>query len=495
MKLSVSALALLATMAGASAALAQDITIGLQDDPDLLDPDRSRTFVGKVVFQSMCDTLVDVDADLKYVPELATRWDLSDDQKDLTFHLRDGVTFQDGTPFNAEAVKANFDRSMTLEGSLRKAELISVDNVEVIDPLTVTLHLKAPDSTLMSQLTGQPGMMLSPTAFAKDDFAQNPVCVGPYKFQERVQNDKIVLEKDPTYYDADHFHFDTVTYMPVPDATVRLANLRSGAFQLIERVAPSDVASVKNDPELGFATVPSLGWRGLEINLNGNSPMAKDVRVREAFDWAIDRDVINQVAGQGLLQPDFQPFSPLHFAYDDSRSHPRDVEKAKALLKEAGYEHPTVEIIYGNNTLMQQVMELIQAMAGEAGFDVKLKASEFSALQAALADGNFDIGQAGWAGRVDPDGNFSNFALCDSSLNDTGYCSPEVDALFAKARETSDEAERKEYYKQFMDIMMQERPYIFLYNELWAYAYSDKLEGFVPYSDGVIRLKDVSLAQ
>ncbi len=217
------------------------------------------------------------------MPELATSWDLSDNQKDLTFHLREGVTFQDGTPFDAAAVKANFDRSMTLPDSLRKAELISVDSVEVIDPLTVTLHLKSPDSTLMSQLTGQPGMMMSPTAFAKDNFSQHPVCVGPHKFKERVQNDKIVLEKDPTYYDAAHFHFDTVTYMPVPDATVRLANLRSGAsFQLIERVAPSDAASVKNDQSLGFATVPSLGWRGLEINLKGDSAIAKDVR--EAFD-------------------------------------------------------------------------------------------------------------------------------------------------------------------------------------------------------------------
>ncbi len=205
--------------------------------------------------------------------------------------------------------------------------------------------------------------------------------------------------------------------------------------------------------------------------------------------------MINQVAGQGLLQPDFQPFSPLHFAYNESRAHPRDAKKAKKLLKEAGYEHPTVEIIYANNTLMQQVMELIQAMTSKADFNVKLKVSEFSALQAALADGNFDIGQAGWAGRVDPDGNFSNFALCDSSLNDTGYCSKEVDALFAKARETSDEAKRKEYYTQFMDVMMQERPYIFLYNELWSYAYSGKLQGFVPYSDGVMRLKDVSLAR
>lgn len=494
MKRTASVVAFAAAMVS-QAALAQDLTIGLQDDPDIMDPDRSRTFVGKVVFQSMCDTLVDINSDLEYVPELATSWDLSDDQKDLTFHLREGVTFQDGTKFDAEAVKANFVRSMTLEDSLRKSELISIDSVEVIDPLTVTLHLKAPDSTLMSQLTGQPGMMLSPTAFNAGDFSQNPVCVGAFKFKSRVQNDRIVLEKDPTYYNADHYHFDTVTFLPIPDATVRLANLRSGTFQLIERVAPSDIETVKSASDVELATVPSLGWRGLEINLKGDSPMAKDVRVREAFDLAIDRDIINMVAGQGLLQPDFQPFSPLHFAYDETRSHPRDVEKAKELLKEAGYEHPAFELIYANNTLMQQVMELIQAMAGEAGFDISLRASEFSALQAALSEGNFDVGQAGWAGRVDPDGNFSNFALCDSSLNDTGYCSEETDAYFAKARQTSDEAERKEYYKKFMDGMMKVRPYVFLYNELWAYAHSAKLENFVPYSDGVIRLQDVSLAE
>lgn len=494
MKLRASALAMALALA-AQPVLAADLTIGLQDDPDIMDPDRSRTFVGKVVFQSMCDTLVDVNANLDYVPELATSWELSEDGKDLTFHLREGVTFQDGTPFDAEAVKANFVRSMTLEDSLRKSELISIDSVEVIDTATVVLHLKAPDSTLMSQLTGQPGMMLSPTAFNGGDFSQNPVCVGPYKFRERVQNDRIVMDKDPDYYDADRFHFDTVTYQPVPDATVRLANLQSGMFQLIERVAPSDVAGLEGSDSAVLATVPSLGWRGLEINLKGDSPMAKDARVREAFDLSIDRDIINMVAGQGLLTPNFQPWSPLHFAHDDKQDHPRDIEKAKALLKEAGYEHPSFELIYGNSTLMQQVMELIQAMASEAGFDISLRATEFSALQAALSAGNFDVGQAGWAGRVDPDGNFSNFALCDSSLNDTGYCSAETDALFAKAREASDQAARKQYYDDFMAGMMEVRPYVFLYTEQWAYAHAPKLEGFVPYADGVIRLADVSLAE
>ncbi|ADO43089.1 ABC transporter substrate-binding protein [Ketogulonicigenium vulgare] len=481
----------------AGAAQAQSISIGLLSDPDLLDPDRSRTFVGKVVFQSMCDTLVDVDADLNYVPELATAWSLDESETALTFNLREGVVFHDGTPFNAAAVAANFERSLTLPDSLRRTELASVESVEVVDDLTVILHLKAPDSTLMSQLTGQPGMMKSPTAFNNgSDFAQNPVCAGPYVFDSRVQNDRITLTRFADYYEPERYHFDSVTYLPVPDSTVRLANLRSGALQIIERVDPSDLDSMRSDSNVALAEAPSLGWRGLEVNLNADTPMANDLRVRQAFDLAIDRDIINQVLGHGVLTPNRQPFAPMHFAYDpEIRADGRDVERARALLTEAGYDRVPVELLFANNTLAQSLMEMIQAMAGEAGFDVSLRATEFSAMQAALAEGNYEVGQAGWAGRVDPDGNFANFIYCDGSLNDTGFCSPEVDRLWTAAKETSDVAARTALYSEAMALVNAEMPYVFLYTEGYSYGLDAALTGFIPHPDGVVRLQDVSFTQ
>jgi peptide/nickel transport system substrate-binding protein len=491
-------LVLAATMAllTAGTAVAADLRIGLQDDVDILDPTRSRTFVGKIIFASMCDTLVDVNANLEYVPRLATKWAWSDGEKTLTMTLRDGVKFQDGTDFNAEAVKANIERSLTLEGSLRKSELSSIQSVEAPNATTAVLRLKAPDSTLLSQLTSQGGIMLSPTAFAKPDFAKAPVCSGPFKFVQRIQNDRVVLEKFADYWNKAEYHFDRVIFQPIPDATVRLTNLRSGGLDIIERVAPTDFDEVKGDSKVKLETTPGLGYQAIQINIaHGagaqNSLLAKDKRLRQAFNLAIDRDVINEVVGAGALMPATQAFAPASFAYDEKFNFKHDVEKAKALVKAAGYDRVPVELTFGNNTTSQQVFELVQAMVAEAGFDVTLRASEFAAMQAAMKEGNFQAAQGGWAGRVDPDGNISHYVLCKAGLNDSGICNPEIDRLLGEAKRTNDTAKRKALYDQFQVIMQDEVPAIFLYYQPWPYGINAKLQGFHADADGMIRLAGV----
>jgi len=180
---------------------AADLRIGLQDDPDTLDPDQGRTFVGRIVFAAMCDKLVDITPELKIIPALATGWKWSDDGKALSMDLRQGVTFQDGEKFDAEAVKYNIERSQTLPESRRKSEVKSIASVEVNGPYSVTFHLKAPDATLLAQLADRAGMMVAPEVAKKegDKFRLNTSCVGPYKFQSRAAQDKIVLVKDPNY--------------------------------------------------------------------------------------------------------------------------------------------------------------------------------------------------------------------------------------------------------------------------------------------------------
>ncbi|WP_018897733.1 ABC transporter substrate-binding protein [Rhizobium sp. 2MFCol3.1] len=487
------------SLVAAGSSLAADLRIGLQDDVDILDPMRSRTFVGKIISTSMCDTLIDVNEKLEYVPRLATKWDWSDGEKMLTMTLRPNVKFQDGTDFNAAAVKANIERSLTAEGSLRRSELASIASVDAPDATTVVFHLKAPDSTLLSQMTSQGGIMLSPTAFAKADFAKAPVCSGPFKFAERVQNDRVVLEKFADYWDKDNYHFDRVIFQPIPDATVRLANLRSGGFDIIERVAPTDFEEVKNDPKVKLVSTPGLGYQAIQINVaHGagakDSPLAKDKRLRQAFNLAIDRDVINEVVGAGALTPAVQPFAPASFAYDAKFDFKRDVEKAKALIKAAGYDRVPVELTYGNNTTSQQVFELIQAMTGEAGFDVTLRASEFAAMQAAMKEGNFQAGQGGWAGRVDPDGNISQYVMCKAGLNDSGICNPEIDRTLQAARQTNDLVKRKQFYDEFQQVMQDEVPSVFLYYQPWSYGINAKLTGFKAYPDGMIRLAGVQKA-
>jgi len=489
---------LLGVTALTTPALADDLRIGLQEDPDVLDPDQSRTFVGRIVYASLCDKLVDITPELEIIPQLATGWSWSDDGMVLTMDLREGVTFHDGTPFDAEAVKANIERSKTLPESRRKSEVKSIESVEVSGPLQVKFNLTAPDATLVAQFADRSGMMMSPTAAAEAgaDFGANLVCSGPFKFVERVQQDRIVLEKFADYWNADAINFDKVTFLPIPDTTVRLANLRSGDIDMLERLAATDAASVKDDADLQYAEAVSLGYQGITVNLNngerGDNPFGNDPKIREAFSLSLDRDAINQVVFEGAFAPGNQPFPPTSPWYDKDYPVPaRDVDKAKALLKEAGYDSLDVEVQVANNPVQTQMMQVVQSMAGEAGFNVKLKSMEFASLLKDQSAGNYTASQVGWSGRVDPDGNIHQFMTCKGGINDSKVCLPKVDKLLDEARQSTDIATRKAKYDAARDILIKELPIIYLYHPTWIWALSGKMEGFTPYPDGMIRLENV----
>ncbi len=382
----------------AGAAIAEPVTlrVGLQDDADMLDPHRARTYVGRIVFTALCDKLVDTTPDLQFVPRLATSWSYSDDRKALTFKLRSGVKFHDGEPFDAAAVKFNLDRARTLPDSNRRSEIASIDSVEVVDPSTVTIKLKRPDAPLLAQLSDRAGMMLSPkAASAPGDFALNPVCSGPYKFVQRVQQDRIVLERFPDHWNKGAYTFDRIVYFPIPDTTVRLANLRAGSLDIVERVAPSDLSAIANDKNFNIVRSPGLGFQPIYVNVahgdRAKNPLGQNALVRQALDLAIDRDAINQVVFEGLFNPTVQPFPPTSAYYSkDFPSPKRDVAKAQALLKQAGVSLPVkAEMSVSNSTTIQQLGQLIQAMAAEAGFDLKLRATEFATQTKDMAGGQF----------------------------------------------------------------------------------------------------------
>src|ERR1700693_5959388 len=215
------------------------LRIGLAEDPDILDPTLARTYVGRIVFAAFCDKLFDIDEKLNIVPQLALSHETSADGKEVTIKLRPGVKFHNGEPFNAEAAKFSIERHLTLPGSFRKPELAALDHVDVVDPLTIKLVLKEPYSPLIAQLTDRAGMMVSPKAAREegDKFGLHPVCAGPYKFVERVQQDRMVFEKFNDYWNKDNVFIDKIVYLPIVDATVRLANLKSGGAELVERAA------------------------------------------------------------------------------------------------------------------------------------------------------------------------------------------------------------------------------------------------------------------
>jgi len=486
----------------AGSAFAQtNLRIGLSSDPDALDPSTSRTYTARNVFITMCDKLFDIDEKLNIVPQLALGYETSEDGKTVTIKLRPGVKFHDGEPMDAAAAKYSLDRHMTMKGSFRKPELSAVDSVEAVDPLTIKMHLKAPFSPLIAQLTDRAGMIVSPKAAEAegDKFALHPVCAGPFKFVERVQQDHIVLEKFQDYWNKDHIFIDKITYQPIPDSTVRLANLRAGSLDMMEQVLATDIKSVREDKRLALAKMVWLGWYGLLINVaNGpksDNPLGKDPRVRRALELSLDRDTINQVVFNGEFVPGNQWVNPQSPYYQSQFPYPkRDVAKAKALLKEAGVKTPlTLDYMVSNTSDSKAVAEVIQAMAAEAGFDLKIRVTETATALKEGEDGNFQIYENLWSGRIDPDGNSVIYQTCGAPQNMGHYCDKELDAWHQEARAAPDLAARKAVYAKITQRFLENGWIIYLYHPQVLTAYSTRVEGFRPVSDGMIRVQDVHL--
>ena len=486
-------------LAASFAAHAQTLRSGLAEDPDVLDPTLARSFVGRIVFSALCDKLLDIDEKLNPVPQLATSFQWAADNKSLTLKLRSGVTFHDGEKFDAAAVKFNIERHKTLAGSNRRGELAPVTTVDVIDELTARINLSAPFSPLLTVLADRAGMMVSPKAAQANPtgFGSKPVCSGPFKFAERVAQDRIVLERFPNYWNKANIHFDKVVYLPIVDATVRLANLRSGQLDLIERVAPSDVASIKKDSKLSMSRITELGYQGITINTrkgDGSNPLAQDRRVREAFELSLDRAGIVQVAMDGEAIPGNQWVPPTNQFYAKNVPMPkRDVARAKALLKEAGIPNPTFTLMTPTTSDGQRVAQVVQAMAKEAGFNVKIQSTEF-ATSLNLADkGQFDAYVLAWSGRADPDGNLFSFYGCKQPLNYSGECRPLWDDLLNRSRNTLDTSGRIKVFATLAAEAAQEIPIVYLYHRNWLWAYNKKLTGLRTIPDGLVRVQGVKM--
>jgi len=495
------ALALAATVV-ALPGHAQTLRIGLAEDPDILDPTLARTFVGRVVFASMCDKLFDLDDKLNIVPQLATGYQWSADNKSLLIKLRQGVSFQDGEKFDAAAVKFNIERHKTMAGSNRRGELKPVTSVDVVDAHTVRLNLSAPFAPLLSVLADRAGMMVSPKAARAEgaNFGAHPVCAGPFRLVERVPQDRIVLERYPNYWNKSAIHFDKIVYLPIVDATVRLANLRSGQLDMIERVAPSDIPGLKSDGRFKVSRITELGYQGITINLGKSdlaqkNPLGRDPRVREAFELSLDRDGIAQVAMDGEATPGNQWVAPTNPFYAKNVPIPkRDVARAKALLQEAGVPHPSFTLLTPTTTDAQRIAQVVQAMAKEAGFDVKIQATEFATTLNLADKGQYEAMILAWSGRADPDGNLFSFDACKQPLNYAGYCKPETDKLLTESRTTSSLPERRKLFEQIAaEVVAKERPIIYLFHRHWLWAYSSKLSGFHPVPDGMIRVQGLKL--
>jgi peptide/nickel transport system substrate-binding protein len=493
------AAALLASL-GSNLHAETTLRIGLAEDPDILDPTLARTYVGRIVFAAFCDKLFDIDQKANIVPQLALSHETSADGKEVTIKLRPDVKFQDGEPFDAEAAKFSLERHLNFPASFRKPELAALDHVDVVDPLTIKLVLKTPFSPLIAQLADRAGMMVSPKAAKEegDKFGLHPVCAGPYKFIERVQQDRIVFEKFADYWNKDNVFIDRLVFLPIVDPTVRLANLKSGGLDLIERVLATDIKDVRADPKLKLSSALWLGYQGITINIGNDKskgPLSQSAKVREALDLAIDREAINQVVYNGEFVPGNQWISPESPYYQKAFPvRPRDLAKAKALLNEAGITGPVpVDFMVPQGAEFEAVAQVIQSMAAEAGFDIRIRVTELATALKAAEAGEYQAFLLDWSGRVDPDGNSYIFHKTGAPQNYSAYSNPAVDKALDDARLVSDLPARKAIYEIATKQVLEDEPVIYLYHRKVLIAHTTKLEGYTQMPDGLVRVVGLKL--
>jgi peptide/nickel transport system substrate-binding protein len=486
-----------------------EVNISQFEDADTLDPTFAGTAGSRQIFINMCEKLYDLDLDGAIVPQLATALpSVSEDGLTVTIPVREGVLFNDGTPFDAAAVAKSLDRHLNAEGSRRAGELSSIASIEAPDATTVVLTLKAPDSSLTAQLTDRAGMIMSPAQLDAlgADFGNDPVCVGPFELVERVVGDHTTLERSEDYYDRDNVYLDRIIYRLVTDETVRTANLRSGDLQVVDRVPTTDVEALRGDPAFTVLDKVSNAFTMMTFNIANaagigepagevDSPFV-DPTIREAFDLAIDRDQINQIVFGGLQVAGCGPISPASPYFDGSTCPPRDLARAQELVAASGLATPiAAELKMPSTPVNIRLGELLQSQVAEAGFDLSIVPEENTTAFDDQTSGNFQIMLGRWSGRVDPDANIHRFNHTDGPDNYSKVSDAAVDELLAQGRQEYDTEARKAIYAELVQLLKERRNALYLQHEVLYSAATSALQGYDLYVDGMPRLKSAWLAQ
>ncbi|PWR02089.1 hypothetical protein DKT77_13470 [Meridianimarinicoccus roseus] len=493
-------LALMALTGFAPMASAQqaggDLSIGVVSDPVTLDPHFMGSFFEIYAQYLIHEPLLTITPDLEIRPGMASVEIVDPTTYDFT--LRDGLTFHDGTPLDAEAAKWNFDRMLDpAVGSPRGNDLGPVEAVEVTGPLTFRVSFSEPFAPFLSVMTNRAGLMVSPTAVQEmgDDFATSAVGAGPFKVVSWTKNSELKLEKFDGYWNDGQPLLDTVTLRPIPDETVRLANLQSGTIQLMDSIPAQNVAALRANDALTVHEAGGLGFNAFSLNVT-QAPFDDPV-VRRALQHAVDPDVAQRVVFFDTGSVSSGPIPPSHgWAHDpDFDPYDYDPEGAKAMLAEAGYADPIpFEITVINSPALIRMAEIIQAQASQAGFAPTIKQIDGASLIVVLRAKDFDMSWSPWSGRPDPDGNMFNYFTLDGPNNFPGYENAEVDGALRAARVTVDQAERAALYQQAQAQIAADAPMLFMHFDSTLQASSANFV-FEQQPDGSFRLNGAGFTE
>ncbi|MEH7334412.1 ABC transporter substrate-binding protein [Neobacillus drentensis] len=400
------------------------------------------------------DTLVNYNANLEPQPGLAESWDTPDD-KTIILHLRKGVNFHDGTPFNADAVKFNLERVRSKESKV--SDLSNVESVEVVDPQTVKLHLKQPDSSIILALSDRSGMMVSPAAVQKfgADFSQNPVGTGPYKMVKWVRNGEIQFEANKDYWQKGLPYLDKITAKIMPDENTRLNALKSGQIQFYWNVSPDNSQVLKNDKNIVLDSKMKVAFYNIYLNTK-MAPFDKK-EVRQALQYAIDRDSLVKALTFGEGESANQTFPSDYWAASPEMKINYDPEKSKELLKQAGVENVKFDMFVPTAPFYQRLAEAIKGQVKEAGFTINLLPMELTkGVALYFNEKQLPANLTAWTGRPDPQQTISLFLGGKGFYNVGGETTAKKEELISKAAASYDQKERAKLYGEINEIAMAE---------------------------------------
>lgn len=461
--------------------------------PPNLDPSASTALVDRYVQYSIFDRLYNLNAKLQIVPMLAASLPkITDGGKVYTIQLRKGIKFQDGTPFNAQAVVFNLERYMN-PSSARASEVSSIQTVQATGPYTVKLTLKAPYSPLTSMFTDRSGMIGSPTAIKREgaNFGNHPVGTGPFEYVSAVKGSTITLKANPHYWQKGEPKVAEVVYHAITDPNVEVANLQSGQCDIIDSVPAQDVKPLSGGATRVYATA-GIGFQGFFLNVKA-APF-DNVWLRRAVSAAINRKALVQTVFPGVAEAGNGPFAPSTPAASASGPVPGpNLKAARADLNAGG--HPggfSFTFKTATGPITQEVASVLQAQLAQVGIQMTIQQEDFGTLLNDCSTQAYQACALGWSGRADPDGDIYSWFYTGAALNDSGYSNATVDNDLNQARALSNMAQRVREYTIIMTTIHNQAPYVFLYFPKNVMAARSIVKGFVNYPDGIIRVASVS---
>lgn len=485
-----------------------DIVIALQADATHLDPHVSSNGISNQITNEMYETLLAFDKDTNVVPCLAKEWSVSEDGKAYTFILNEGIKFHDGEPFNAEAVKAVYERGLADDSLTLKRTIAAWEDVTVDSEYQVTIHLTEPNNTFVNKITQF--RIVSPKAMAmenaSDYLAKNSAGTGPFILSDRVDGGYTKMVRNENYW-REGTTVDSLTFMVVPEDAARIAMLQTGEADVITPVPVTDVSLIENDPSIIIDVAPATVYRYVTLNTewalpDGRKPFA-DKRVRQALNYAFDSEAYAKVVFNGYAKVPTSIFSDSIYYYAEQTPYTRDLEKAKALMKEAGFEDGfDVEIIVDNTTIEQKGATFVQQQLADINVNVKLLPNESTAnaekTSAPLEETTVQMWYVNWSsGSYEADGSMRNILHGEkfppNGYNTAFWNNEEFNQLLDDALKMSDTNEIAEAYAKAQAIAWEECPWIFLGNDQNINAYKTYVTGLQYKPGGVMVFRTIGL--